>query len=157
MRTPATGEHCGRVQETRKSAQTPLMGYPLDSGMVLRRSLWGGPPGPRRTLSSAHEQAGQGPGCRRGRPPHRGSLVGGYLSQVDSPFQANEKHMRSPGRLARRCLRFQAQLGTSVTLRPCRLDSVDGMLRDPFSESRTHSPDIEDHRRPGRAGFLTAR
>jgi len=62
-------------------------GYPLNSGMPLRRSLWGGPPGPRRTPSSAHEQAGQGAGCRRGRPPHRGSLVGGYLSQVDSPLQ----------------------------------------------------------------------
>ena len=25
MRTPATGEHCARVQETRKSGQAPLL------------------------------------------------------------------------------------------------------------------------------------
>ena len=52
---------------------------------------------------------------------------------------------------------FQAQLGTGVTLRPCRLDSVDGMLRHPLRRSQAHSGDTEGHRRSGRSGLFTAR
>src|ERR1035437_2799060 len=53
--------------------------------VALASAEWGGPPGPRRTPSSACWQAGQGAGRGRGRPPHIAPQNAGYLSQADTP------------------------------------------------------------------------
>src|ERR1039457_1471200 len=60
-----------------------MWGISLTRVIALASVWWGGPPGPRRTPSSACWQAGQGAG--RGRPPHIAPQNAGYLSQADTP------------------------------------------------------------------------
>ena len=74
----------------------------------------------------------------------QGSQAGGALQQQAADVELVLDFMGESrlAAVARRSLRFQAQLGTGVALRPDRPDSVDGMLRAPLREVSRHIREI---------------